>query len=128
MCMNSLDPETRARIIAALVERVSISSIVRMSGVAKTTILRLIREVGTACQRFHDAQVRYLPTTQVQCDEVWSFCGMKEKNVPAELRGTIGLGSIWTWTGIDADSKLIISWLASDRSFAAADAFIRDLK
>jgi IS1 family transposase len=126
--MNSLTPDSRARIIAALVEGVSISSIVRMTGVAKTTILRLIREIGPACQRFHDANVRYLGTERVQCDEVWSFCGMKQKNVPAALQETIGIGSIWTWTAIDADSRLIISWLASNRSYEAAEAIIKDLK
>jgi len=126
--MNSLDSETRTRIVAALVEGVSISSIVRMTGVAKTTILRLIREVGMACARFHDAQVRGLGTLRVQADEVWSYCGMKQRNVPPELQGAIGVGSIWTWTAIDADSRLLISWIASDRSYEAADAFIRDLK
>lgn len=126
--MNKLDYDSRARIVAALVEGVSISSIVRMTGVAKTTILRLVREVGTACQRFHDAQVRDLATERVQCDEVWSFCGMKQRNVPAELQGVVGFGSVWSWTAIDADSRLIISWLASDRSQEAADAFIADLK
>ena len=126
--MNKLDPETRSRVVAALVEGVSISSIVRMTGVAKTTILRLIREVGGACARFHDAQVRNLATERVQADEVWSYCTMKQRNVPAELQGAVGIGSIWTWTAIDADSRLIISWLASDRSYEAADAFMRDLK
>jgi IS1 family transposase len=126
--MNTLDADTRARIVAALVEGVSISSIVRMTGVAKTTILRLIRDIGGACQRFHDARVRYVAAERVQCDEVWSFCGMKEKNVPAELKGTVGFGSVWTWTAIEADTKLIISWLASSRSQEAADAFIADLK
>lgn len=126
--MNSLDSETRTRIVAALVEGVSISSIVRMTGVAKTTILRLIREVGTACARFHDAQVRNLDTVQVQCDEIWSFCYAKQRNVPIKHMGKAGFGSIWTWTAIDADSRLIVSWLASDRSQAAADALMADLK
>jgi IS1 family transposase len=128
LCMNSLDPETRARIVAALVEGVSISSIVRMTGVAKTTILRLVREVGAACARFHDAHVRELGTVQVQCDEIWSFCYAKQRNVPVEMQGKPGFGSIWTWTAIDADTRLIVSYLASDRSQAAADALIADLK
>lgn len=126
--MNSLPSKVRSRILAALVEGVSISSIVRMTGVAKTTIIRLIREVGETCQQFHDAQVRYLGTTLVQCDEVWSFCEMKQKNVPIAMQDTIGVGSVWTWTAIDAESKLLISWLASDRTQASADAFILDLK
>jgi IS1 family transposase len=128
LCVNSLSPEVRARIVAALVEGVSISSIVRMTGVAKTTILRLLREVGTACAQFHDEQVRNLATERVQADEVWSFCAMKQKNVPAELQETIGIGSIWTWTAIDADSRLIISWLASNRSPEAANALLHDLQ
>jgi IS1 family transposase len=126
--MKSLDPEIRARIVAALVEGVSISSIVRMTGVAKTTILRLVREVGMACARFHDAQVRDLGTLNVQAHEVWSYCTMKQRNLPVELQNTVGIGSIWTWTAIDADTRLIISWLASNRSQEAADAFIADLK
>lgn len=99
-----------------------------MTGVAKTTVLRLIREIGPACGRFHDAQVRYLGTVQVQCDEIWSFCYAKQRNVPVELQGKPGFGSIWTWTAIDADTRLIVSWLASDRSQEAADALIADLK
>lgn len=126
--MNSLSPEVRARIVAALVEGVSISSIVRMTGVAKTTILRLLREVGGACACFHDEQVRNLATVRVQADEVWSFCAMKQKNVPAALQDTIGIKSIWTWTAIDADTRLIVSWLASNRSPEAANALLADLK
>jgi len=126
--MNSLDPDTQSRIIAALVEGVSISSIVRMTGVAKTTILRLVRNVGAACQRFHDARVRCIDARHVQCDEIWSFCYAKENHLPEELRGVEGFGSIWTWTALDADTKLLISWLASTRSYEAAVAFIGDLK
>src|SRR6266850_5783207 len=85
--MNSLDPETRARVITALIEGNSIASASRMTGAAKMTVLKLLRDVGTACQRFHDAQVRYLGTTKVQCDEVWSFCYSKQKNVPERFKG-----------------------------------------
>jgi len=98
-----------------------------MTGAAKMTVLSLIKEVGESCMRFHDAMVRGLETKRVQCDEVWSFCYAKEKNVPADLKGK-GTGSIWTWTAIDADAKLMISWVVSDRSQAAADAIIGDLK
>jgi len=126
--MNKLPNEQRARVIAALCEGVSINSIVRMTGIAHTTILRLLVEVGTACRRFHDARVRYVAPERVQLDEVWSFCYAKQKNVPAELQGTPGIGSVWTWTALDADSKLLISFLVSDRSQEAADALIADLK
>ena len=98
-----------------------------MTGAAKMTVLSLIKEVGESCMRFHHAMVRGLETKRVQCDEVWSFCYAKEKNVPADLKGK-GTGSIWTWTALDADAKLMISWVVSDRSQEAANALIADLK
>lgn len=126
--MNKLSPAKRAQVITALIEGNSIASTCRMTGAAKMTVLSLLREVGTACQRFHDTRVRYLGSERVQCDEVWSFCGMKQKNVPVDQQGKVGLGSVWTWTALDADSKLLISWLVSDRSYEAGHAFIGDLK
>lgn len=126
--MNKLSPSKRAQILTALIEGNSIASVTRMTGAAKMTILSLIREVGESCLRFHDAVVRDLDTVRVQADEVWSFCYAKEKNVPAELKGVPGFGSVWTWTALDADSKLMISWVVSDRSQEAANAIIRDLK
>src|SRR5438552_12124551 len=107
--MNKLDSDTRARVITALIEGNSIAATCRMTGAAKMTVLSLIREVGAACLRFHDAQVRSLGSERVQCDEVWSFCYSKQKNVPERFRGRSGYGSIWTWTALDADSKLMIS-------------------
>ena len=126
--MNKLSSAQRVRILMSLIEGNSIASTCRMTGAAKMTVLSLIREIGAACEKFHDANVRYLGTERVQCDEVWSFCYAKAKNVPEALKGKEGYGSIWTWTAIDADSKLLISWIASDRSQEAADALINDLK
>jgi IS1 family transposase len=126
--MNKLSSDQRARILTSLIEGNSIASTCRMSGAAKMTVLSLIREVGAACLRFHDAQVRHLGTLRVQCDEVWSFCYSKEKNVPEHLKGKPGFGSVWTWTALDADSKLMISWQVSDRNQEAADALVTDLK
>lgn len=125
--MNKLSPAKRAQILMALVEGNSIASTCRMTGAAKMTVLSLLREVGEACLRFHDAQVRNLSTTHVQADEVWSFVGAKEKNVRPEMKGR-GVGSIWTWTCLDAQTKLMISWVVSDRSQEAANAIIADLK
>lgn len=125
--MNKLSPSKRAQILMALIEGNSIASTCRMTGAAKMTVLSLICEVGESCLRFHDAVVRDLATERVQADEVWSFCYAKEKNVPEEMRGE-GVGSIWTWTCLDANSKLMISWIVSDRSQAAANAIIADLK
>jgi len=126
--MNKLSPGKRAQILTALVEGNSIASTCRMTGAAKMTVLSLIREVGEACLRFHDSFVRNLVTERVQCDEVWSFCHAKEKNVPAAMKGVPGYGSVWTWTALDADSKLMISWIVSDRSQDAANAIVADLK
>jgi IS1 family transposase len=126
--MNKLPNEKRAQVLMALVEGNSIAATCRMTGVAKMTVLSLIREVGSACERFHDAQVRHLPTTQVQCDEVWSFCYSKAKNVPEKFRGTVGYGNVWTWTALDAESKLMISWVVSERTQDAADGLIRDVR
>ena len=125
--MNQLPPAKRAQIITALIEGNSIASTCRMTGAAKMTVLSLIREVGESCLRFHDAVVRDLETMRVQADEVWSFVAAKEKNVRPEMKGK-GVGSIWTWTCLDADSKLMISWIVSDRSQEAANAIIADLK
>ena len=126
--MNRLSPAKRAQIITALIEGNSIASTCRMLAVAKMTVLSLLREVGQACLRFHDAQVRGLSTTDVQCDEIWSYCYSKQKNIPAHLQGQPGYGSVWTWTALDSDSKMMISWVVSDRSQEAADAIIADLK
>lgn len=125
--MNKLSPTKRAQVIQSLIEGNSIASTCRMTGAAKMTVLSLIKEVGESCMRFHDAMVRGLETKRVQCDEVWSFCYAKEKNVPADLKGK-GTGSIWTWTALDADAKLMISWVVSDRSQEAANAIIADVK
>lgn len=126
--MNKLSSEKRARILMALIEGNSIASTCRMTGAAKMTVLALIAEVGESCIRFHDAMVRDLSTARfIQCDEVWSFCYAKEKNVPTDQRGT-GKGSIWTWTALDSESKLMVSWVMSDRSQASADALMADLR
>src|SRR2546428_10208874 len=126
--MNLLPTDKQAQVVRCLAEGNSINATARMTGVGYVTILRLIARVGAACERFHDTQVRNLGTTRVQCDEVWSFVGMKQRNVPPELQGVIGVGSVWTWTALDADSRMLVSWMASNRSQEAADAFIADLK
>ena len=125
--MNKLSSAQRSRIIMSLIEGNSIASTCRMTGAAKMTVLSLIREVGESCLRFHDSIVRNLGTVRVQADEVWSFVAAKEKNVSPDMKGK-GVGSIWTWTALDADSKLMISWIVSDRSQDAANAIIADLK
>jgi IS1 family transposase len=84
-------------------------------------------EAGAACAEFQDAMLTNLPCRRLQCDEIWSFCYAKEKNVPVSKKGTFGFGSVWTWTAIDADTKLIASWMVGSRDSYAASEFIRDL-
>jgi IS1 family transposase len=125
--MNQLDSAKRATVIAALVEGNSIRSVVRMTGVAKGTVTRILVEAGAACAEFQDEMLRDLPCRRLQCDEIWSFCYAKDKNVPATKKGDFGVGSVWTWTAIDADTKLIASWMVGSRDANAASAFMGDL-
>jgi IS1 family transposase len=99
-----------------------------MTGVAKNTIQKLTRELGEAVAQYSDNLLRDIKAQRVQCDEVWCFCYAKDKNLPDEMRGQPGVGSIWTWTAIDADSKLMISWRLGARDASHAHAFIRDVQ
>jgi transposase len=125
--MNQLSLSERAAVVHALVEGNSIRATSRMTGVSKTTILKLIADFGPACREYHDAHVRGLTTRRVQCDEVWAFCYAKEKNVPMEKRGTFGFGDVWTWTCIDADSKLMVGYHVSERDVYGAIAVMKDV-
>lgn len=125
--MNKLSTKERVQIIAALVEGNSIRATCRMTGAAKGTVLKLLVDLGKACAKYQDEKLRGLACKQIQCDEIWSFCYAKEKNVPEEMKGKLGFGDVWTWTAIDADSKLIVSYLVGDRSAVYARKFIDDL-
>jgi IS1 family transposase len=124
--MNRLSIEKRAQVVNALVEGNSIRATCRLTGVSKDAVLKLIPDMGEACAAFHNTAVRNVRVQRVQCDEVWSFCYAKEKNVPVEKEGT-GAGSVWTWTAIDADSKLILSYLCGGRDASWACKFMEDL-
>ncbi len=125
--MNKLSGEQRARVVAALVEGNSIRATVRMTGSAKNTVVKLLVNLGAACNRFQDGALRNLTCRRVQCDEIWSFCYAKEKNVPAAKRGLFGYGDVWTFTALDADSKLAISWLVGTRDTGCATEFMQDV-
>jgi len=125
--MNKLGLKERAQILGCLVEGNSIRATCRMTGAAKGTVIKLLADVGDACKRYHDAHVFMLESKRIQCDEIWSFCGMKEKNVPEDMKGVFGIGDVWTWTAIDADSKLIVSYMIGDRTDVTAGKFIDDL-
>ena len=124
--MNRLNTAERASIIACLVEGNSIRATVRMTGFAKNTVVKLLVEMGDACAKYHDEHVRGLHCQRVQCDEIWSFVGAKMRNTTDEKLAQ-GWGDVWTWTAIDADSKLIVSYLVGQRGPRWAKAFMEDV-
>lgn len=105
----------------------SIRSTVRITGAAKNTVTKLLVDVGRACAEYQDKTLVNLPCKRLQCDEIWSFCHSKQKNVPEDKRGEFGYGDVWTWTAICADTKLVPSWLVSSRDSTAAAIFMNDL-
>ena len=123
--MNRLSIDKQKVVVSALFEGSSINSTVRMTGVAKTTILRLVQRLGNACADFHDDHVRALKPARVQTDEIWAFIGAKAKNVREE-REIEGWGDTWTWTAI-TDQKLIIAYRVGQRTQVDADEFMLDL-
>jgi IS1 family transposase len=125
--MNRLTKDRQAQVIRCIVEGNSLRSTVRMTGVAMNTILKLLAEIGDACAKYQDSALRNLTCKRVQCDEIWSFCYAKAKNVPAEKQGQFGYGDIWTWTAICADTKLIASWTVGTRGAGTAYEFMQDL-
>lgn len=125
--MNRLSNRERAQIIRALVEGNSIRATVRMTGFAKNTITKLLIDLGNACARYQFNHLQNLPATRIECDEIWSFVGMKAKTVPVERRGEYGIGDVWTFVAIDPDTKLVCSWLIGQRDGADATLFLLDL-
>lgn len=125
--MNRLSADKRAQIIRCLVEGNSVRATCRMTGAAKGTVLKFIGDIGQACSDYQDKTLRDLKCVRIQCDEIWSFCYSKQKNVPEPLKGVYGVGDVWTWTAICADTKLIPSWLVSTRDADAAQEFMNDL-
>ncbi len=124
---NVLKAAKRVAVISALVEGNSINATVRMTGVAKNTILKLLVELGAVCAAYQNETLRDLPCKRVQVDEIWAFCYAKAKNVPAEMRGKFGVGDVWTFTAIDADTKLVPSFLVGSRDAGCATEFVQDL-
>ena len=123
--MNCLDTETRAKVINCLIEGCSIRATVRMTGVAKNTIVKLLSDLGCVCAAYHNRAVRNLKVRRLQADEIWCFVGAKAKNVRAEKKQE-GWGDVWTWVGIDADTKLVVSYLVGGRDSGWAHDFMDD--
>ena len=126
--MNILSLEKRTHIINLLVEGTSLRAISRIADCSINTVTKLLVDIGTACQKYHDENVRNVTAKRVQCDEIWSFIYGKDKNLPEDLRGKYGFGSIWTWVALDSDSKLAISWLVGNRDAEFANIFMEDVK
>ncbi len=124
--MNQLPLSTRTQIVKLLVEGNSIRSITRITGCSKNTVAKLLVAIGKACQKFHDEKVLNVSAKRIQCDEIWSFVGAKEKNTTPEMKEA-GMGDQWTWTALDSDSKLIVSWFVGDRSATSANYFMQDV-
>jgi IS1 family transposase len=126
--MNKLNLDRQAEIIRVLCEGNSIRSTSRITGVAINTVIKLLRDVGAACLEYQDKTMRNLPCKKLQCDEIWSFVYSKDKNVPEDKQGQFGYGDVWTFTAIDADTKLVPCWLVGTRGAEAAYEFLSDLK
>jgi IS1 family transposase len=126
--MNRLSTERRAQILSMLTEGNSMRATARMAGCSFNTVSKLLLDVGAACTAFQDRSLRNLGSTQVQCDEIWSFVGSKAKNVPEDRKDEFGVGDVWCWVAIDAESKLVPSWLLGERKTADCVAFLDDLR
>jgi IS1 family transposase len=126
--MNRLSPDRQAAVVRCLVEGNSIRSTVRMTGAAKNTVTKLLVELGEACMAYMGQHIRDIRSKRVQCDEIWSFVGCKQDNLPEDQRQQFGRGDVWTWTAMDADTKLMISWSVDARTARAAQDFIDDLR
>jgi IS1 family transposase len=125
--MNRLTAERRRQVVASLVEGNSIRATVRMTGVAKNTVVKLLVDLGTVCSVYQDQVMRDLRCERIQCDEIWAFCYSKQKNVPEDKRGEFGYGDVWTWVALDADTKLVPSYRIGSRDGHDASRFIADL-
>ena len=125
--MNKLSIEKKAQVVSCLVEGMSIRSTVRITGAAKNTVTKLVVDLGKACADYQDKTLRGLNCKRIQCDEIWSFCYSKEKNVPEDHKGELGYGDVYTWTALDPDTKLIASFMVGKRDAEYGNAFMLDL-
>lgn len=125
--MNRLEPEKQKQIIGSLIEGNSIRATCRMTDTAKGTVLKLLADVGKACKEYQDKVLCDLPCKKIQCDEIWSFCYAKDKNVPEDKKDKFGYGDVWTFVALCADSKLVPSWYVGKRDLQTATVFMKDL-
>ncbi len=125
--MNKLSTEEKVKVVACLVEGNSLRSTVRMTGIHRTTIQRLLVELGAACSVYQDKALPNLTCKCIQCDEIWSFVGCKQKNATPEKQEE-GCGDVWTWIALCPDTKLVPCWFVGSRDASSAYHFIHDLQ
>ena len=125
--MNKLPHAKRVQILSMLVEGSSMRSISRVADVSINTVAKLLSEAGEACEAFHDQTVRGVRAKRIQCDEIWAFCYAKQKNVPTAKAAPQGAGDIWTWTALEAETKLMIAWTVGSRDAGFAHLFMQDV-
>src|ERR1700693_3686364 len=125
--MNKLDQKARAQALQMMAEGVSLRAITRLTGISRTTLIKLLEDAGQAFSEYQDRTLMNLPCKRLQVDEAWAFCYAKQKNVATAKAAPVGSGDIWTWVGLDADTKLVASFHVGSRDSEAAAAFIGDL-
>jgi IS1 family transposase len=125
--MNKLPNEKRAQVLQMMAEGLALRAITRLTGISRTTLQKLLEDAGQAFSEYQDRVLMSLPCKRVQVDEAWAFCYAKQKNLPTAKKAPEGAGDIWTWIGLDADTKLAVSWYVGDRDSEAAEIFINDL-
>lgn len=125
--MNKLTNSERAKILSCLVEGNSIRATSRMTGRSKNTIVKLLADVGSACMDYQDKTLRNLPCKRIQVDEIWAFVYAKDKNVPEHMKGQTGIGDVWTFTAICADTKIVPCWQVGDRDIETGKQFLLSL-
>jgi IS1 family transposase len=125
--MNKLPMPKRVQILTLLCEGMSLRSISRAADVSINTVTKLLVDAGKACADFHEENVRGVKARRIQCDEIWSFTYAKQKNVAKAKAAPEVAGDTWTWTALEADTKLIVSWLVGGRDAEYADAFMQDV-
>ena len=126
--MNQLETSKRVLILTMLVEGMSMRSVSRTAGVSINTVSKLLIDAGCACAEYHDDAVREVGSRRVQCDEIWSFCYAKRRNVASAKAPPSGAGDVWTWTAIDSDAKLLLAYHVGNRTAASAVEFMADLR
>ena len=127
MPMNRLPHDKRAQALQMMAEGFSLRAMTRLTGISRTTLIKLLEDAGQAFSEYQDRVLVNLPCKRIQVDEAWAFCYAKQKNVPTAKAAPEGAGDIWTWVGLDADTKLVASWYVGERDSEAAMTFIDDL-